>query len=438
MSTLSQKKDVFEQISILKTASELSLNNIKTQNDIFSAFNTSKVKNNKDPWIFIVDLLTILAGSAAVTAIISKCFSSLKNIENSYKDSLKMEVISANGGSNANAPMPTNLTNGMQVHINKIDYNQELFTPQTDPSYNLYLDPFKQNLTQIMAKPNTMMPLNSSSNASYDNNSGYFTIKPKNPGLTFAAFMAAMIDEVIFIDPKILYNQTLDSLFNTQNKTQTQITTQIQIDTILNNLISETEEDDSYFTFDTQTLNDIEFAVNTSDQLYAEVGCGRVGVNLTVSDVANIASAITFPVSSKVISTTLANTSDAVLNSANNPNLKESDMQSVSNNFFSKFMNTLKTQIVRNFLVSPQMNIIYALSQGFNSNLDKSFNPVNDIQNRRALIKCMIKKLMQQLLSAIYTLLKKEILEIVAAVAILYAQESLEKYKLIITSLTKI
>lgn len=437
MSILSQKKDVFEQISVLKTASELSLNDIQVKNDIFSAFNSSKVKNNKDPFLFIVDLLTILAGSSAVNKVINQCFSSLSRVEDNYKTNLKHELTSLNGGVNSNPQIPSNLLGGAQIHINKIDLSRELFTQQTSPAHDLYLDDFKKNLIGVMKAPGTFQQINPSITASYNSNTGFFTIKPVNPNQTFNSFLSGMVDNVKFIDQKILLNQTLDNLFNTQNKTKTQITTELQLDLMLNKLISQVEEDDSYFTFNTQELNDIEFKVNTSDQLYAEVGCGRVGIGMTLNDVQSATSAVTFPVSTKVIDTTLTNIANTIINQTNNPNLKQGDLQSLSNNFFSSFMQALKNMIIKNFLLSPQLNIIYALSQSFSANVDNVYDPITDIKNRKSLITCLIKKIINDLLSDIFNLVKKELLTIVGAVAAQYALEAIEKYKLIITSFSK-
>jgi hypothetical protein len=78
-----------------------------------------------------------------------------------------------------------------------------------------------------------------------------------------------------------------------------------------------------------------------------------------------------------------------------------------------------------------------ALSQSFNPIGSINFDPIEDIKNRKALIKCMIKKLMNDLLNSLFILIKKEILEVVSVVAILYAKEGLEKYKLILASLKK-
>ncbi len=435
MSILSQKQDVFEQVGVLKTASELSLNNITVQNSVFSSFASSKNKNKNDPFLFIVDLLTVLAGSVAVQKIITQSFASLGKIESSYKSSLKMEIQSSNGGINANPPMPAALANGMKVHINKLDFNKELMTQQNSKSYSLYIDDFKKSLINSIKSPGTTVQLNSMVKASYDNKTGFFTMYPVNSALSYNQFMAGMIDDVKFVDPKILYNQTLDGVFNTQKKTKSQIVTETKIDMILNNLMIQVEEDDSYYTFDTHDLNDIEAKIATADKLYTEVGCGRVAVSMTVDDVEKISSGISFPVSTKVIETALGQTSKLLTSDAQSPNLVQNDKQSVNNNFLSQFMSSLKSQMIRNFLASPQLNLIFALSQSFTPNLDNNFDPITDIVKRKALTKCMVKKVMNELLKNIFELVKKEILEVVAAVALLYAQEGIEKYKKILSSL---
>ena len=432
MSILSTKQNIFEEISILKTASELSLKNIAVKNDIFSAFNSSKIKNNKDPFLLIVDLLTILAGSGAIQKIITEIFSSLGSVENSFKNSLKSEIMSANGGANANPPLPSNLVGGFQVHINKLDFDKELFTQQNDPSFNLYLDGFKQKLISTILSPVTEISLNSSIKASYDNNTGFFTITPLNTNQVYNQFISSLIDDIVFVDTKILLNMVMDSLFNTRGRSKSQVNLNEQMNTMLNKLITQTTEDDSYFTFTTQELNDIESKVETSDQLYTDVGCGRIAISLNTNDVANLTSGITFPASKQVIATTLGDIASTI---GTNADVTGSNTQSISDNFFSSFLNTLKTIIVRLFVASPQINLIYAISQSFIQLIDNIYDPINDIIHRKALTTCMIKKLINSLLNDIFKLLEKEIIEIVGDVAELIIEESIDKYEKILKSL---
>jgi hypothetical protein len=196
----------------------------------------------------------------------------------------------------------------------------------------------------------------------------------------------------------------------------------------LNKLLKQTTEDDSYFIFDTQELNDIETKVNNSNKVYTNVGCGTVSSQLDVTNLNKIVTGITFPISNKVISDNLNNTINTVLDSTNNPNINQNDMQSVTNDFLSKFMLSLKINLLKGFVASPQLNIINSLSMSFTNNTDKNYDPIQDIKNRKALTKCLLDKIMNSLLESLYNLVKKEVLEIVEAVALIYSKEILERY----------
>ena len=69
MSILSKKKNVSEQIAMLKTANEIVVNRDLLKGQTTSLFGK---KNSKDPFLFIIDLLTIVSGSDSINKVIKK------------------------------------------------------------------------------------------------------------------------------------------------------------------------------------------------------------------------------------------------------------------------------------------------------------------------------------------------------------------------------
>jgi len=434
MSISAKKKNVFEEIAVLKTASELSLN----KKNILSAFESSKIKNNKDPFLFMVDLLFILAGSDSVNNVITETFLSIDKIEASFKTKLKDELLSQNGGKISASPIPEKLRSGVKIHINKLDFNKELFTKDDSKDFDLYLDSSKKELINLIKVPNKEVVLYKVLKATYDNSTGYFTIKPVDNNISFKSFVYELIDNIDFIDPKVLFNLTLDKMFNTRKRNKEQIIIEEQIDKSLNKLLVQETEDDSFFEFNTEDLKEIEFKLVSQDKLYTEIGCGRVGLELTSLNIQAISSGITFPVSKKIISNTIKNTTEVLFKSDGNGSIKENDKQSIRNNFLNKFMITLKNNLIRGFVASPQLNLIHTISQAFSEDIDTTFDPLDDIKKRKGLIKCVMKEIINALLTKIYKLLKKEILILVNAVALIYATEAIDKYRKILMSLIKI
>lgn len=431
MSILSQKSDIFDKIATIKTANELQVNTNNISN-FTSSFDSSKTKNNKDPFLFSLDLLKVLSGSESTKIVTTTIFNVTNKIESSFKGNLKNEIQSLNGGSKSNPSIPSNLSQGYNLHINKIDYYNQLIS--SNNSNGMYLDPFKTQLVNTMKTPNTFMNINPALQASFNDQTGFFTFKPSstNTNISLNGYMSSLIDNTNFIDNKALINNSLGNVFNSDNKTKDQLSLESQIDLMLNKLATETADDDSYFTFTTDEMGDIQSTINNNGNLVTNVGSTGLTVQLSNNDVNGITSGITFPISSTVLDNTLNSTIN-VINSNNE--ISQQNKQSVSNSFASNFLSAIKGEVIKSFMSSPQINIIYGLSQSFNTNSDTTSNPVNDIVARKNLTKCLISQLLSDLVKTIFQLIEKEIISLVSAVALIYIEEGIDKYKKILQSL---
>lgn len=429
MSILSQKSNVFDKISTIKTANELKVNTDNISNFV-SSFDSSKTKNNKDPFLFSLDLLKVLSGSESTNIVTTTIFNSTNKIESGFKTNLKTEIQSLNGGAKSNPSMPSNLSQGYRLHINKIDYYNDLMS--SNNSNGMYLDPFKKQLVNSIKTPNTFVDINPSLKASFNNQTGFFTFKPNTTSTGLNDYMSSLIDNTKFIDNKALINNSLGSVFNSNNKTKDQLSLESQIDLMLNKLATETTDDDSYFTFTTDEMGNIESKVNNNGNLVTNVGSTGLTVQLNNNDVNGITSGISFPISSSVLNKTLNNTVNTI---NSNNQISQQDKQSVANSFASSFLTAIKSEVIKGFMASPQINIIYGLSQSFNTNPDTTINPTNDIVARKNLTKCLISKLLSDLLKTIFQLIEKEIIQLVSAVALIYIEEGIDKYKKILQSL---
>ena len=299
-------------------------------------------------------------------------------------------------------------------------------------SNGMYLDPFKKQLVNSIKTPNTFVDINPALKASFNNQTGYFTFKPNYAGTSLNGYMSSLIDNTNFINNTSLINNSIGNVFNSDGKTKDQLSLESQINLMLNKLATQQTDDDSYFTFTTDEMGAIQSKVNNDGNFVTQLGVSGLSAQLNNNDVNGITSGISFPISSQVLDKTLNDTINTVYS---NNTISQKDKQSVSNNFTSSFLNSIKTEIIKSFIASPQINIIYGLSQSFNKNPDSSHDPINDIVARKNLTKCLISKLLSDLIKTIFQLIEKEIIQLVSTVALIYIEEGVDKYKKILRSL---
>lgn len=420
MSILSDKSDIFENVAILKTTADLYLNQNSTS---YGTFGSSSSLNNKDPFLFIIDILKVLAGSNSIQTIITQIFSFLPKLENNFKVKLKSEFAALNG--NKNNLLSNDIKNGLSININKIDFYGDLFT--TD---NTYLDDYKQNLISSMKSPNSIVNLGNGLYSQYNSSNGNFIITPINVNQNQIDFINNIIDSTNFINTQTLLATTMDIIFNASNKSKDEISLNDKLDKILNKFITNSDTDDSYFSFNVDELIDNDKKTIQSNNLNTNVGSKIIVSSLNSNDINNIVSNVTFPISKNTISNTLNSALSTIIN---NNTIDQNDTQSVSNDFLNQLTIGLKTNILRNFILSPQLNIIYTLNQSLITN--NTFDPIGDLSQRKNLSQCVTNQIINDLIESIFELIKKELLVIVGTVADIYIKESITKYTNILKSL---
>jgi hypothetical protein len=423
MSILSKKKNVFEQIAILKTANEIVVNRDVLKNQSASLLNA---KVNKDPFIFLIDLLTVVSGSDSVNKCIKNMISNVGSIDKKFKVKIKDEITHVIGGDKNNSDIPSFIKNGFKIHINKLDYNNDLFIRTNSPAYSLYLSEFQLKLQSAVQQPNVRITINNSLNGEYDNTSGNFTFYPTKPNLKYKDFLFDLIDTTKFINTSSIVNNSLNDLFNGKNLSKEQQILNQQVDIVLNNIIIEDEEDDSYFKFTDTESELINEKIATNYTYYNNVGSDQISSQLSNVELLDIV---------KKNGNTSSKFFTEIIKKLNT-SVDQNDKQSMTNGFLSKFLMALKNNIIKNFVLSPQSVLIYSMANNVPSS-DK-LTPIADIRGNKNIIKCLISDITNSLMSGLYNMLKRDLLKVVAGVTSLYIQESSDKYKKIIQSLFKI
>lgn len=423
MSTQSKKKTVFEKIAILKTTGELAMGDVNRLKNSANSL-MGGVKDMKDPFSLVINLLIVVAGPDVINKSIKTMISSIGKIEGKFKKKIKEEITSTIGGTKNEGTIPPSISNGFKIHINKLDFNGDLFIPEGTDENFLYLNPFQKKLQALVKSPNVKIKINNLISGEYNNVDGNFTIYPKQFNIKYIDFLESLVDDIDFSDTKTIITNTFSDLFNGRNLNTEQLIQNQEIDMILDNIEKETEEDDSYFKFEGTQSQLINEKIVKKFSFYNNIGSEQNELNISNSDL-------------RVLVEKYGNFSPAFFSSVINKlntNVKQADKQSSSSGFLTKFLNAFKSNISKTFVLSPQILLIYSM---VNSNTGNSMSPVNDIKKNKTLIKCLIKTVINELMSNLFKILKKELLQIVAGVTVSYIKESANKYKNILQSLIK-
>jgi len=422
MSILSKKKNVFEQIAILKTANEIVVNRDLLKNQSTSLLNG---KINKDPFIFLIDLLTVVSGSDSINKVVKNMVGNIGNIDATFKDKIKEEITNTIGGDKNDSTIPSFITGGYKIHLNKLDFNNDLFIQENTPEHELYLSEFQLKLQDAVKNPNTRKRVNDIIECSFNNQDGYFTFYPLNSTVKYKDFLYSFIDNVNLVNTSTIVGNSFSDLFNGKNLSKEKQILNQQIDIVLNNIIIETEEDDSYYKFNDGETELINEKISMNYTYYNDIGSDQIGTNISNADLLKAVKKYG-GYNSRFFTDVIKKL---------NTSVDHKDRQSMANGFLSKFMVSLKNNIVKNFILSPQVILLYGMvNNNTNNNL---LTPIADIRANKSLIKCIIKSIINSLMKSLFNMLKRDLLKIVSAIATMYIQESADKYKKIIQGLFK-
>lgn len=421
MSLIERKKKIYDQIALLRTTNEL--NNGLDPTDVFTnTFGLSSV--SRDPFILLLDLLKTVMGESGINKGINNILKGLKKNEKLYREKLKHEITSVLGGDKNMALTKSNfLSNGFKINVKKIDPNNKLFRkPNSEVDRNLndlYLTSFEKQLRELIINPRTTANLNTLLSAEYDNTNGIFTFKLRRSDISHNNVIHQLIDELVDFDNKNLMFEVFDNMFNVTDKNKDELIYNEKLDSMLNKFITDDDIDDSYFKFSGDEVTFIEEKIVVNKINYygdpnIEGNLSKENLLSAMSDVKRFNSSFFQMVVNYVIQSV-------------NPKYRE--IARVG--FFNRFIISLKNTIMRRYLVSTEMMVLYNMLSYSDD------DAITYIKNNKNFVTCINKDLNNNILSILFNMLKKELLLIVAGVATLYVKESARKYKNILLSVIK-
>lgn len=438
MSTASDKKQVIQNISVLRT-----LTSLPTPNNSLIRLDSFNSTKNKDPFIFLIEILITLVGVDVLLEIIGKLLSSnLSKFEKQIKKSLKKQII---GSTPQNSQQSSNLKNGFDVSLESIDiFNNQKVDPLSPQGNAVYgsSNSFERFLKKVLSNPGQQYgypQTNQTILYTYDQNTNKLNVKSNN-SLSYNKFIETIIDQMIIFDRVIIIAMVYDLLFGVISKETKKSGQQVgQIDKLLKivDKLSENVEDDSFFNFNIDELTDIEIKSENKKDGIMQINacCSVLNTEFTLQNVNDVISRFQSTLSENESSNIIRDSANSI--TSPDENISSEDKASTKNNFFREFLNSLKKSIIYSLVLSPQMRILYSIGNTYQNGANNT-DVITDIINNKTLLKCVMSSLNEQINQMLFDLLQKEVLKIGSEVASLYAKESADKSRIIAKSLLRL
>lgn len=413
MSLSSKKQKIFDKVALLRTTSEI--NSSENKFASISAKAESLASTTKDPFGLLVELLKVVVGAKAVNDAIFGLLKGVKKFESDFKTTLKHEISDNLGGDkNKGKPNTDIQEKGFTIGILKLDPNRRLFSKDQSLQSS-----HQKKLAEAIRNAGRTIQVNKILSVQYNNLTGDMNFKFVFTNSTFTDFLYGLVDEVIFMETEHLMDGIMDDLFNHSDKSAEEILYDEKVNMILSKFITEEDSDDSYFKFSGDEVVFMEEKVTTNKENY--YGVPDVDGTLTKDDYLAVKSRN--KKYNSTFFTDLVNTLTGRVNAKNKEGAKQ--------NFYSRFLSALKNNILKNFLFSPEIVLIYNILG------NSSDDGLTFVKNNKNFISCILKSIVNKILETLYNILKQEILIIVASVSQKYIEESVKKHKNILLGATK-
>jgi len=427
-SIVKSKKDIFNQISVFTSLKEIELK----PNNLFDS--VSSINNSKDIVPFLLDLSTSLVGSDGLENKFGLLFTQfISEYEIKSKELLKKQFL----GLNSNLQLPSSfINNGINIPVKNLDDMGNLKTPKIDPLGELIYDDTKDNLVtklkNSIISPNTPLQYNNLSLV-YNETTQSVNVKPLT-STSVSGFILQYIDQIPGINKKEIVADVLNKVYGIksklQNKTTKEIRGEVEIDFIIDKLI--TDELVSFTEEDIAQINEI------TDEIFKgfneiDLGCGFIINEITTEELINVSNILSDTNDPFVINNTVNN---LFLNSLDEDS-DESNKTNLKDSFIKRLINILKTRIIKDVIFSPDKKLLFYLNQSIQNNEDIDFlkSNVDFVRDNLNLIKCVSDDIKSLFIEYIFNLVKTEILEITKPALKKIIQEKINNYTIILRSL---
>ena len=393
---------------------------------------------------FMVFLLIELVGAAIVKQLIVKFLTKeLGNSEKSMKDSLKSSTTS--DSSTKGSSMPNYLKSngsGIKIPLKKLDKEGVIRQdPNTQEGKDMLPDgSFEKHLQNTVNGPPGQTTYKNTITTEYNDSDETVTIKSHSSqdNKLFSNFINILIDGFVLISTRLVIKTIIDFIFGNLSSlrfTQRELVEKLKTDTIINKI---KEEDNNPFNLSKGELNDIEDQSTKISKGINEIdlGCGKLPISFDNSELNGILSGTSLvePQSIQVIDNMMDNLSNQVVKTANS---KENE-ETIRQGFLRKFLEILEFILLRSAVIGPQSQLLFILIDVFKGNItldgnntivDPSNTTTQDLNNRKGLIKNVVRQIKGILVKSVFSTFKKECDDLKNSIIPIYIKDVFTTYR---------
>ena len=384
--------------------------------------NVDSFLNSTDSLLFLLDIISSILGTAFLKSILSAFLNDLLlNLGNEIKTFLKSnntsQISSSNSG-NFSLSIPMSLLDFndlFKIDPNSIEGSQIFKSGSFNSSF--YNDVLNGNNSSTAFGGGTQLAYNQSTNN--------VSVGSNNMQGSNESNLNSMLDNINIIDPTLVTNLIIDSLFHTvsRKKSTTGIKNDLQIENVINNILQENQNP-----FDIQIENLAQYEVEAkkikAGVMTLDLGCDDENLILDKNF-------LTQNFNNPILQL------DSALNSVLDNN-QQTRNSAIDDKFYKSASSNLLMNIIKTVLLSPQM-IIYLLIRALllNGNTQIPLNIIDFLAQQYGLIRLIICYIKNKFVAYVFNMFRRELLRIILPVLKKIVKEKLLTYKNILVSLVK-
>lgn len=427
MGLVNDKRDIYTTIGAYTAFIEQ--NQLPKLTDLYPSVN-----NKKDVIPFLLDTLKIVAGTEALKELMGKTFSELlETVETGMKVGLKKQFTQYN----SNLTLSPNFTSGsgIIVNVSDIDPKGKLKISPSSEEGNLLFDNINDNFDSTaydailnagvdtpFAGKNLIL--------NYTALDDTMRIRPQSDQ-TIGDFFNDYIDDVDFINNNELTTYIIDKLFGTLSKSTNKTSNEILEDLKLDQILDQIKNQDT----NPLIIKDVDlfYLENKARQIasgvtYSNLGCGQLESTLAFSGLTSLVSDISGSTDFNYIGNRIEETLDSSISSEHSAVL-DKNKTTINDNFFQKFMDSLINEVVKIFISSPQVRMLFSVMSALqNDGTVLLTNILNDMESLLVVIKCIIKDLEKIIAEFIFKLVLTYLTKLITPVIERVIREKIKQY----------
>jgi hypothetical protein len=434
MSLADNKRSVFTTIGSYNSLMEQG--KAPRQTDLFPSI------NNKDDIVpFLLDVLKTVAGSDALIETIGGMFGKLVDeVEPKLKTALTKQFIQPN----ASETLPTSFkTNGITVPVKTIDINGKLkVNPNTTGGaliYDTSIPSFDKRAYDAILNSGIPQGFNNIS-INYIASTDSFQIKPSGSTTNIGAFFTTYIENTELINKKELVSNVMDNFYGTlaknQNKTVEQTYNELQVETLLQQLL----DDDDSFVISPDKYDELLSKAREMVEgvISYDLGCGLMPSELDFDNFSTTVSTISGSTDPFFIGNQLGATIDqSTSGTTTTEDLTSENKQTIKDGFFQRIIRIFTVKLLQAVTTAPQVRALFGMMSSLQNNgVVKIDNATQDLKYFKTCIKCMAKEIMKLIAEFIFALAIAYLIKLLKPVIKKVVKEKINQYVGVISSLT--